>query len=1067
MLQIKNFKRLFLALFICLVLVVGCTSEDDAEVAETAVPEATAVSEEEEAAVEPTPIPLPTLPAPDLRPLVPASEISDPASSLGDYMEEGVFISHFDASDIGSWQGYSQDTETILRSSDDTPPEGYINSANWHAKQVNYWVQPTDGLLLQADKVIFGDGAGHWENTVESTRITTTDMPTDWSEYAFFSFWAYSEVANDAGIQLAIYSEDDSTTTDDYYKKEIIIDWEGWRLFEIPLHEFIATREPIGWHKIDYIKIASSGWGHTPNETTELIFDEMKLSNVRIGPKLSIDLPTNLEHPHLMVNEAELALIRAKIERYDWAKSAYAALQARADDWLNKDIKLPETGGGFYHSEDSAAYDITEDHYEFADRARDLGLVYQISGDPAYMEKAKEILLAYADIYLSYEIHDKENRIGDEASAGGRATAQGINEARWIVSLAWAYDLIYNDLSEAEHTIIADQLLRPTADLIMLNNEGRHNHQTWYNTGVGFVGFVLNEKEYIWYSLLKDDSSLGYQLDKSVTADGMWYEGSMHYQFYVLRALLPLMEATHHAGFDVYENPQYKALFDFMITYADPSMQMPTLHDGRVVNLKDEDRGMYYEVAYARLGDPRYLPILNESARTDIYALLYGVPELDEPESTAWETQYYDSSNLVVLRSGEGEDSMQVTVNYMGYAGGHSHADQLSMIFYGLGRPLGPDAGSIKYRVPAQEGWFKQTLAHNALVVDGVSQERAVPGQLTQLIAEDQLQMATVVHGELYSGVNLARTLLLNDDYVIDIYRASSEEPHVYDWVYHNLGSFSTEDLDFQSVGAPLGEEGGYDYLMDVQTAVSSDNWQGDWRNGTVQNMNIQLLGAPDTTYFTANGLIAATVGDELADYEVPLLISRREATETEFVSILQPYVREGDLVEITAVDITDENGQSISPDVTQALQLERETGTDLFIFGTESGVKQVGDIQLNGSWGLFSQSDDGEFQWVLTTGYETVGNGWAIYQEDLSSDKFPEGLSLYLEVAEPNRLIVYNLFEYVTYITMEGFMDSATVIVEYDRDGNMVREMPFRKNGDGVIEFLAHPGVSYEIVSE
>lgn len=1062
MLQIRVVKRLLVALVICVFFVVGCTSENDNEVVET--PEATAVLAEE-TAVEPL-APLPALPVPDLRPLAPATSISDPAGSLDEYMEEGVFISHFDSDDISSWQGYAQDTEVILNSSDETPPEGYLNTANWHAKQLNYWVQPTDGFLLNTTETIFGDGAGHWQDTVESTRIVTTDFPTDWSEYTFLSFWAYSAVANDTGIEFAIYSEDDSTSADDYYKKEVVIDWEGWRLFEIPLHEFRATRDPIGWHKVDYIKIASSGWGHTPDETTELIFDEMKLSNIRIGPKLAIDMPTDLEHPHLMLNEAEFAFIRAKIERYEWAQIAYASLEVRADEWLNKEIELPETGGGFYHSEDTALYDITEDHYEFADRARDLGLVYQITGDPAYMEKAKEILLAYADIYLTYEIHDKDGRTGAEASAGGRATSQGINEARWVVSLAWAYDLIYNDLSEAEHTIIADQLLRPTADLIMLNNEGRHNHQTWYNTGVGIVGFVLNEKEYIWYALLKDDSSLGYQLDKSVTPDGMWYEGSMHYQFYVLRALLPLMEATHHAGFDVYENPQYKALFDFMVTYADPSLQLPTLHDGRVVNLKDEDRHTYYEIAYARLGDPHYLPILNESHRIDIYALLYGVPELEEPVFTPWETQIYEQSNLVVLRSGEGEDSMQVTFNYMGYNGGHSHADQLSMVFYGLGRPLGPDAGSIKYRVPAQEGWFKQTLAHNALVVDGVSQERAVPGQLIQFIAEDQLQLATVVNNELYPGVDLARTLMLNDDYLIDIYRANSEELHVYDWVYHNLGGFSTEDLDFQPLTVPLGEVGGYDYLMDVQTVVSADNWQADWRNGTVQNVNVELLGEPNTTYYTANGLIAATVGDELADYEVPLLISRREATETQFVSILQPYQYEEDLVEITAIPLMDALGQPIPPEITQALQLERETSTDFFVFGSESGVKQIGDIQFNGSWGLFSQSG-GALQWMLTTGYETIGNGWAVYQEDLSSDKTPEGLSLYLEVAEPGRLIVYNLYEFVTYIEMEGFMDSASVIIEYDRDGNMVREMPIRKNGDGVVEFLAHPGVSYEIVSE
>ena len=152
---------------------------------------------------------------------------------------------------------------------------------------------------------------------------------------------------------------------------------------------------------------------------------------------------------------------------------------------------------------------------------------------------------------------------------------------------------------------------------------------------------MLGDAEYIWYALLKDDSSLNYQLDKSVTDDGMWYEGSMHYQFYVLRAFLPLMEATHHAGFNVYENPKYKALFDFMVTYADPQLEMPTIADGRVVNLTDSDRVTYYELAYRRLEDPRYVPIIEESRRTDLNALLYGVGELGESESPEWDTELY------------------------------------------------------------------------------------------------------------------------------------------------------------------------------------------------------------------------------------------------------------------------------------------------------------------------------------------------------------------------------------------------------------------------------------------
>ncbi|RME51674.1 MAG: hypothetical protein D6790_19635, partial [Caldilineae bacterium] len=371
---------------------------------------------------------------------------------------------------------------------------------------------------------------------------------------------------------------------------------------------------------------------------------------------IAIDLPENPMHPNLLLNQTEIEEIKQKVEQYPWAQEAYRTLKANADAWAARsEIHVPETGGGFYHAADATAYQITEQHYSHADAARDMALMFQLTGDEKYVPNAKAILLDYADKYLTYEIHDKAERTGDQAEAGGRATPQGINEAAWVIPLAWAYDLLYDRFTPEEREAIETQVLRPAAEIIMDNNEGRHNHQTWYNAGVGVIGFVLGDKELVWYALDKDDSGFRYQMQKSVTEEGMWYEGSMHYQFYVLRALFPLMEAAYHAGIDLYQEPAYKGLFDFMLDYADPELRLPTLNDGRVVLLTDPDRATYYEVAYRRLGDPRYATVLRNSARTDLLALLYGVGELPAVEPPAWRSRYFEDSNLVTLRSDAGK----------------------------------------------------------------------------------------------------------------------------------------------------------------------------------------------------------------------------------------------------------------------------------------------------------------------------------------------------------------------------------------------------------------------------
>jgi hypothetical protein len=45
--------------------------------------------------------------------------------------------------------------------------------------------------------------------------------------------------------------------------------------------------------------------------------------------------------------------------------------------------------------------------------------------------------------------------------------------------------------------------------------------------------------------------------------------------------------------------------------------------------------------------------------------------------------------------------------------------------------------------------------------------------------------------------------------------------------------------------------------------------------------------------------------------------------------------------------------------------------------------------------------------------------------------------------------------------------MDSALQITELEQDGNPRRDMPTRKNENGIVKFLAQPGYLYEIVGQ
>lgn len=992
-----------------------------------------------------------------------ATPTARPIAAPTQQADEGLVICNFE-DDISIWQGYSQDTETVLAAGA-APPQGYINVGKYHAKYTDRWVEPTEGLTknTNAEYVKEGRQSGKWANTVDNNRVVAINIPHDWSQWKYLVFWAYSETANKAAIEMAIYSEPEPAPQDNYYKMEIVVDWTGWRLFEISLKEFAANRNPVGWNKVDYIKIASTGWSHTPNPSTVLYLDAFKLSNVRTGPLLAVELP-EIKHPNLMLNEAELAEIKNKIEKHDWAKTAFQTVSANAFVWSTRSVAVPKTGGGYYHA-GGADYEITQAHYDHANAARDLALVFQISGERKYADKAKEILLAYAQTYLTYEIHDSDGRTGDKASAAGRATAQAINEAAWVIPLTWAYDLIYHTLSPDERDQIETQILRPAAELIMSNNEGRHNHQTWYNAGAGVIGLALGEKEYVWYALYKPESGFYSQMKKSVTPDGAWYEGSPHYQFYVMQAMWPLAEAAFHAGINLYKEPEFKALFDLPLRYADTTLRLPVINDGRVVYLGANDRSRYYEIALARFSDPRYATVLQASDRTSLEALAFGVPlqSAPRPEAWHWESLNLEKTGLAILRSGQGPTAKQVVLNYMGYEGGHSHPDKLGLALFGVGRTVAPDAGSIKYEDPAHTGWYKQSLSHNVLVVDEQTQLRAPAGTLELFLDSPPLKVARVSTSRVYTGVTQVRTLLLNDDYLVDIFQADSAAEHTFDWVYHNYGQFSS-DLDLQPLTTPFVKGGGYEYLSHVQSAATDQAWSADWVIASDQKVRLSMLGAPGTTVLAAGGMVAAPTNDETAPDQAPLVIARRKAKSVSFVSVIEPYAQQPVIAKIAAVKAAAADGQFVSAQEATGLHISRGDSTDLLMLSNTKGAKQFGDYVLDGGAGWVSSTGDAVKWFYLGAGAKLAGKTWSVDVESMGTVPVRGRLGAYVQV-EPKRLLVQSASPDVTILTLNGFLSGALQAFKLDEDGNRVEIRPI-ESGEQMIRFFFDPQAVYEIVS-
>lgn len=896
-----------------------------------------------------------------------------------------------------------------------------------------------------------GQRSGLWI-PAQSSTARSDDIPHDWSGYDRLCLWMYSEVAN--GQKLTLVANSDNPDDDmgwDYFYYHFTVDWSGWKHFSLRLGEDIQpTRRPVGWHKIDYLAINASGWGHQPLEDTVIRLDGVRLVRdpvsmtlverserhtdiaYRVVHRLQVtnrtDKPTSFdlhiegdfnlfrpesatvhtpelaagesieieitlaapprvlttaepltcesgrvfitvddtppfeasvpidaavplpeqERPLLFASAEEIARAKLRAERYDWAREELQGIVSRGDAALQLEVKVPDEGGQWSHHyvcsdcgvglkarsptehvcprcgkvHTGWPYDqvyIARLHHRLTRAISELGLAYAFTGDIRYAQKAREILLAYGHKYRSFPLHNVRGQVSRSA---GRLYAQTLDEAVDIIRVAWGYDLIYDSgvFSDEDRDVIENGYLRAVADVIRRNDAGISNWQSWHNAGLAAIGFCLRDAELASLAI-NGRSGLRFQLEHSVLPDGFWYEGTAAYHFYALDALRWTAEAALHSGINFYDNAAFKSLFDAPLLYVFPDLTFPAVNDSDVFSLAG--RRELYDLAYARFGDERYLTIANRGARRGIASLLWGVDELPPGPPLELPSRTFAGLGATVLRSGQGPDGVYVHLDWGPHGGGHGHPDKLALILYALGKELAPDPGRLAYGASLHRTWFRQTVAHNTVCVDEQSQ-RPAEGRL---IAFHDGEVVRIVRAECdtaYPGVMLRRTLVLADNYLLDVYEAEAEEPHVYDWFYHNVGtlqpSFATEPME-----GPLGDDAGYQHITEVSTGDGSVTWQAEFTVPEVGRVRLTQLGEPGTRLYFGTGI----TGRDLTP--CPVAVSRRETERTTWISAIE-WRPPGEGFSIESVERARVTAPDAEADNVLAVKVRRADGYDVLL---------------------------------------------------------------------------------------------------------------------------------------
>ncbi|MHC4986611.1 MAG: heparinase II/III domain-containing protein, partial [Planctomycetota bacterium] len=303
------------------------------------------------------------------------------------------------------------------------------------------------------------------------------------------------------------------------------------------------------------------------------------------------------------------------------------------------------------------------------------------------------------------------------------------------------------------------------------------------------------------------------------------------------------------------------------------------------------------------------------------------------------------------------EDAVAVAVTFGNYANAHSHPDQLSITLYANGYLMAPDMKEHSYGHEGHIGWAKQTIAHNTVTVDEVSQypqrdhndvwvgdtkEQPAFGTLVLFHPGEQLKAFRGLTDSVYEGVVLDRTIVLVDSVVVDFYRCRSANQHQYDLALHVDGELAETDVEFGEIEDELlSEQFGYNNLIDVQRA----NAPGVPVQLTYRApepgpaMHVTLLPDGPVELITAMGY------PNRAGRRRSALITRRSGTNVDFVRVMN-FEGVGNVAAINRLNL---------PDGLMGVRIVRADGqTDVVISAERSGTYTVLGETFTGQVALF-----------------------------------------------------------------------------------------------------------------
>ncbi|MFC2084541.1 alginate lyase family protein [Bacteroidota bacterium] len=629
-------------------------------------------------------------------------------------------------------------------------------------------------------------------------------------------------------------------------------------------------------------------------------------------------------HPALVITAEDVIKIKdsfGSVSLFD--KSVEEAIKF-VDRAINSEMDVPlprDPGGGYTH----------ERHKQNYNEMHKAGLLYQITGEEKYAVFIKTMLDKYAEFYPDLGKHPKGKK-----QTPGRLFWQSLNETVWLLHTIQAYDCIYEWLSEKDRKKYEKRIFIPMCQFFMTECKHEfdliHNHGTWIVAAVGMSGYVLGKDEYVEKALRgsNKDGKAGFlaQLDKLFSPDGYYTEGG----YYVRYALWPFYifaEAIHNnqPELKIYEHRDRilkKALYSALqVTYTDGTF-MPINDALKEKTWLSPELIYATNFVYAHYEQDRQLlnlVKLHDKVSLSGPGLIVAIELLKKLAIPPfnWESVEYtvgpdgDKGGVGILRYGDQKDQETLLMKYGSHGLSHGHFDKLTFLFYDQAREIIQDYGAARFLnveqkfggryLPENKTYAKQTIAHNTVVVDTTSQFGGSRKKSEQHHSERycfdseniNFQYLSAKENNAYEGVKMHRTMVMVNDEtlyrpaIIDIYRLTSNDEHIYDLPFYYMGHFIYSNFEYKTFTdnkTLLGKKNGYQHLWKEAYAKPDSTMQITWWNGERFYSITSNVNDNTEFYFTR-------IGGSDPDFNLrnePGILLRNRSKNYVFANVIEPH---------------------------------------------------------------------------------------------------------------------------------------------------------------------------------